>query len=93
MVNPDNQVADLRAIELETENITSKLDSIVEIITVENIPVNSYYSNGNIISELEDQIKITKPDLIVVGKKKGKRNFMESFLDTFYINAQLIIHY
>jgi nucleotide-binding universal stress UspA family protein len=94
IVDTDNPVAALRAIEIETTKIKNKLNSIIEIISAEDIFASSYYSIGNIIKELENHINQVNPDIVVVGKKKNSAKFsgkLSDYLRNKYSNSFLIV--
>jgi nucleotide-binding universal stress UspA family protein len=94
IVDTDNVAAAIKAIESETTKIENKLESILEIITAEDIQATSHYSIGNIINELEYQIEQVHPDLVVVGKKKKKARFsgkISNYLLNKYTGSLLIV--
>jgi len=94
IVESDNQIAALRAIEYHTKKVKKKLGSIAEIIAAEGVRAICHYPVGNIISELQHVVDKIKPNLIVVGKKTGKSKFagkLSSFLLNEYSGSVLVV--
>ena len=70
VVDTENGIIALRAIEEETRKINKTLKSIVEIINVEGLSSTAHYQFGNVKHVLKSQIDQIQPELVILGKKK-----------------------
>tara|TARA_R110002167_G_scaffold247108_5_gene452683 strand:- start:8 stop:871 length:864 start_codon:yes stop_codon:yes gene_type:complete len=73
IVKNENQISALRAIKQERKATRKKLHNIMNLVSeVENIPINYAFSFGNVKNEIKLHLQQTKPDIVVLGKKKQK---------------------
>ena len=70
IVKSDNQAAAIREINSERKKIVSRLTSLVEIIETEKLNASFDYHMGNFSVVLAEQLKFSKPDVVIIGKKK-----------------------
>jgi len=78
----------------ETKKVEDKLNAIIEIITAEGIEASCQYIFGDIIVEFEKLIDQIKPDIVVIGKRKGNSNFSGNITDYLlndYLGSLLIV--
>ncbi|EZH73487.1 hypothetical protein ATO12_16245 [Aquimarina atlantica] len=87
VVQHDNQIAALRT--LDEERIASKkaMQKLVDTVSdTENIPVIYSFAFGNVITEVQSHIAKTKPDIVVIGKRKPKRvNLLRGGLTSYLL--------
>ncbi len=70
----DNQLSAIRNIKEEHYVISKKIQQLITPISEEyGLPIHFNFSIGNVKNEISDYIKETKPDIIVLGKRKPKR--------------------
>lgn len=73
VVRYENQIASMRAIDEDRTKQKKELKDIVRLISEEeNLPIISNFTFGNIKNEIKNHIEKTKPDIIVLGKRKRK---------------------
>ena len=73
VVKEDNQLSAMRTINQKFIKIDKEIIStIAKISNDENIKIAYNISFGNLKEELREQIKASKPDIIVLGKQKSK---------------------
>ncbi|MBT6440309.1 MAG: universal stress protein [Flavobacteriales bacterium] len=70
IVKSDNQAAAIREINIERKKIVARLTSLVEIIETEKLNAAFDYHMGNFSAVLAEQLKFSKPDLVIIGQKK-----------------------
>ncbi len=69
----DNQLAALRELHQESDTARKTMKDVVDLITAsEQIPITYNLTFGNIINEVQQHINKTRPDIIVVGKRRTK---------------------
>ncbi|WP_024771476.1 universal stress protein [Aquimarina macrocephali] len=87
VVRYDNQIAVMRT--LEEERIASKkaMRKLVDTISdIENIPIIYSFTFGNVITEIQNHITKTQPDVVVIGKRKPKMvNFLGDGLTSYLL--------
>lgn len=72
-VKYENQIAIMRTIDEERNKQKKEFKDIINLVAKkEGIPVVCNFTYGNVKNEIKDHIKKTKPDIIVVGKRKKK---------------------
>lgn len=69
----------------KVEKAMKKLDAIVDIISADGISVSYEFSFGNLLIELESQLKKCKPDLVVVPKRNLENKVSKKILN-FFVN-------
>lgn len=73
VVRCENQVASLRDMYEERSKQKKELKNIAQLISKEEgIPIRCTFTFGNIKSEIKNNIEQTKPDIVVLGKRKKK---------------------
>lgn len=73
LVNSESQTATIRAIQEESINRKKELRDIIDLVSEkEKILVSFNFTYGNIKNEINDHIKKTNPDIIILGKRKKK---------------------
>ena len=71
LVKTASQLSAVREINASTKQAKKKIKELLDPISKKyNIKVNYRYSFGNVKSEIEKYIRKTKPDIIVLGKRK-----------------------
>jgi nucleotide-binding universal stress UspA family protein len=87
VVRYDNQIAVMRT--LEEERIASKrvMQKLVDTVSdIENIPIIYNFTFGNVITEIQNHITKTQPDIVVIGKRKFKIvNFLGDGLTSYLL--------
>ena len=94
LVDSENPLKVIDAIESETKKIKRKLISIKEIIAAEGIDASSHLALGNTINDFEDQVECIKPNLVIIGKKMAKPKFfgkITSYLLNNYSGSLLMV--
>jgi len=72
-VRYENQIAIMRAIDEEYNKQKKEFKDIINLVAKkERLPVICNFTYGNVKNEIKDHIKKTKPDIIVIGKRKKK---------------------
>jgi nucleotide-binding universal stress UspA family protein len=73
VVERESQLSAMRAINQE-QIITGKKiqEALAPISNDYNVNINSTFAFGNVKNEIEEHIKVTNPDVIVLGKRKAK---------------------
>ena len=71
-VTSENPVVALREINYADIESRRKLRSITKIIQAEGIECSFQHRTGNLISELQEQLLVINPDVVVVGNSKPK---------------------
>ncbi|QOD59712.1 universal stress protein [Polaribacter haliotis] len=72
VVEKESQLSAMRSINktfIETDNQIKKM---INDVSVNSIPINHKISFGNLKDEIRYQIKETKPDIVLLGKRKSK---------------------
>lgn len=73
VVTSDSQLSALRTINQEQNQSINKIQKLINPLTeTYNIEITSNYGLGNVKSEIEAYISVTKPDVIVLGKRNTK---------------------
>ncbi len=73
VVEKESQLSAMRTINKEYFSIDKKIKSIIGPMSEEyKIAINHTFSIGNLKNEIEKHIEETKPDIIVLGKRKSK---------------------
>ncbi len=71
VVSSDNQLSAIRSINEEHFKIRNKIQTLIAPISEEfDIPIKFNFTMGNVKNEIEKYINETKPDIIVLGKRK-----------------------
>ncbi|PKV53158.1 nucleotide-binding universal stress UspA family protein [Aquimarina sp. MAR_2010_214] len=87
VVRYDNQIAVMRT--LDEERVASKkaMQKLVDTVSdIENIPVIYSFTFGNVITEIQNHITKTQPDIVVIGKRKPKIvNFLGDGLTSYLL--------
>jgi nucleotide-binding universal stress UspA family protein len=94
MMDSYNPSVVARAINADTIKNQRKLNSIKEIIETEGIEATSHYSIGDKIDKLEEVVKETNPDLVVIGNKGKKSKFsgkLTGYLMRKYAGSLLLV--
>ena len=73
VVERESQLSAMRTINQE-QIITGKKiqEALAPISNDYNVNINSTFAFGNVKNEIEEHIKVTNPDVIVLGKRKAK---------------------
>ncbi|SNR56276.1 Universal stress protein family protein [Lutibacter agarilyticus] len=67
----DNQLSSMRTLNDEHKNIKKKIHTIVNDFSKEyNVKINGDYAFGKVKEEIEKQIQIHNPDIIVLGQRE-----------------------
>lgn len=88
IIGGDNQLSSMRAINDEHTKLDRKMKRIIDPIS-KGFDVNFQYSFafGNVKNELEEYIKKSQPDMIVLGKRKpGTFKFIGDNITQFVLN-------
>ena len=74
VVTQENQIASMAAMGEEASKQKKELQHLVDDIVNEdkNITVNYSFTIGNVKNEIKNHVDKTKPDIIVLGKRKNK---------------------
>jgi nucleotide-binding universal stress UspA family protein len=73
VVRYENQIASMRAIGDERSKQKKELKNIMQLIAKEEgIPMQCNFTFGNVRNEIKNHIEKTKPDIVVLGKRKKK---------------------
>ncbi|WP_405294832.1 universal stress protein [Algibacter sp. Ld11] len=73
VVASDSQLSAMRSLNQEHNKSRNKIkETIAPLNKAYNINITSNFGIGNVKSEIEDYIKATKPDVIVLGKRSSK---------------------
>ncbi|HBR55008.1 MAG TPA: hypothetical protein DEA82_12820 [Flavobacteriaceae bacterium] len=72
VVKQSNQLAAMRAINDNYKAIEKELNSLAGSVSeIDEIKINPVFSFGNIKKQIENHIETTKPDIVVLGKRKS----------------------
>ena len=72
VTNNSNQFAIMRTISDTTRNAKKKMAKLVSVIEEENnLEVSHSFTIGHVISEIQDHIHRTQPDMVIIGKQKA----------------------
>lgn len=97
IVNTDSQLSAMRVINKAYVNTERKITNMIDpIIENEGVAIQSSFVFGNIKNEIENQIDLVQPDVIVLGSRKRKvLSFMgdhiEDFIQKTYNKRMIII--
>jgi nucleotide-binding universal stress UspA family protein len=73
VVRYENQIASMRAIDEERSKQKKELRNTVNTISKDaGLPIVCNFTFGNVKNEIKNHIEKTKPDIVVVGKRKKK---------------------
>lgn len=74
VVTQENQIASMAAIGEEASKQKKELQQLVDTIANKdkNVAINYSFTIGNVKNEIKKHIDKTKPDIIVLGKRKNK---------------------
>ena len=73
IVAKDNQLAAMKSIKKERVSTDRKIKGLIDSFSEEySMEINASYAFGNVKSEINSYIKESKPDIIVMGKRKAK---------------------
>ena len=73
VVGRESQLSAMRSINETYVSTNKKLQNLIDAITsAEDVNINYSYAIGNVKSEIKDRIKITNPDMVIIGKRKPK---------------------
>ena len=88
IIENDNQLSAVRSINEKHAHIERTIQDIVEPISkAHDIKVDYSFSFGNVKNEIENYIKASKPDIVVLGKRKSKVfNFAGDSITHFVLN-------
>ena len=86
IVDRESQLSAVRTINREHIKTDNDIKSMLNTLSEkENLNIDYKYAFGNIKEEIENQIKSSAPDLIVVGKRKSKTlNFIGDNITDFF---------
>ena len=71
VVRDENQLAAWRELNKESGSAKKTMKEVVEIIAAtEQIPITYSFTFGNLINEVDQHIKSTQPDIVVLGKRR-----------------------
>ena len=71
IVDKESQLSAIRTINKEQAHFNKKLKSVLDPYASEfGIDIQKKFTFGNVKNEIEDRIRQTKPDAIVIGKRK-----------------------
>lgn len=72
IVNKESQLSAIRTINREQIKMERQLKDLIEPYAAKyDVRINCRFSMGNVKSEIEDFINKTKPDMVVMGKRKS----------------------
>jgi len=72
-VGYESQIAVMRAINEERSKQENEFRNIVKLVVKkEGLPVTCNFTYGDVKNEINDHIKKTNPDIVVIGKRKKK---------------------
>ena len=73
VIRYENQIASMRAIDEERSKQRRELRNIVNTMSKEaGLPIACNFTFGNVKNEIKNHIEKTKPDIVVLGKRKKK---------------------
>jgi nucleotide-binding universal stress UspA family protein len=73
VTNNSNQLAIMRTISDTTRNAKKKMAKLVSTIAKDtSIEISHNFTIGHIVTEIQDHINQTQPDIVVIGKRKAK---------------------
>lgn len=72
----DNPILALQTINSYHEQIETKLQSIVRSIEAEGVSATYHFSIGNVNGEIARHLRLSEPDLVVIGKKKIRNRIL-----------------
>lgn len=74
LVNSESQIATIRTMNHEDLNKKKEFRNIIDLVSQEEkIPVTFNFVYGNIKNEINDHIEKTKPDIVILGRRKKKK--------------------
>jgi nucleotide-binding universal stress UspA family protein len=87
VVEKESQLSAMRSINKEYFSIDKKIKSIIRPMSEKyKIKINHTFSIGNLKNEIEKHIDESKPDIIVLGKRKSKAvNFIGDNITSFIL--------
>ena len=88
VVKSESQLSAIRTINQEHLSIEKKIKSAIQFFTKDyNVDINYRFSIGNVKTEIANQIKEQKPDIIVLGKRDSKGvNFLGDNITQFVLS-------
>ncbi|GAA3644341.1 universal stress protein [Flavivirga jejuensis] len=73
VIEKENQLSAIRTINKEHFAIEKKIQNLINPIAKDcDVNINYSFTYGNVKDEVRKYIKLNKPDIIVIGKKKSK---------------------
>jgi len=73
IIERESQLSAMRTINKEHLETEKKIKNIIESISKKyEVKVKSSFAFGNVKSEIKDYLNVSKPDIIVLGKRKSK---------------------
>lgn len=72
----DNPILALQTINSHHEQVEARLQSIVRSIEAEGVSATYHFSTGNVNGEIERHLRLSAPDLVVIGKKKIRNRIL-----------------
>ncbi|MGK0446725.1 MAG: hypothetical protein ACJA2M_000494 [Polaribacter sp.] len=91
VVEKESQLSAMRTINKEYFSIDKKIKSIISPMSEKyKIKINHTFSIGNLKNEIEKHIDESKPDIIVLGKRKSKAvNFIGDNITSFILKKHM----
>ncbi|GAA4278635.1 universal stress protein [Aquimarina mytili] len=88
VVNYENQFSAIRAIQEDSRRAQKRLKTMVrKIEKEENIKITFQIAYGNIKNAIQEKISKTKPDIVLLGRRKSKLvNFLSNGITKFLLN-------
>ncbi|OUS01440.1 hypothetical protein A9Q86_06565 [Flavobacteriales bacterium 33_180_T64] len=89
IVETDSQLSAIRTINKEYIVIKKKIQNLIEPISKDyNVNISRSFAFGNLKSEIENYIKVSQPDVIVLGKRNHKPlSFIRENITDFVLNV------
>ncbi|MCK8480247.1 universal stress protein [Psychroserpens algicola] len=89
VVETDSQLSAMRTISKKHIKVEKKIRKLIDPISEDyGSIIHSSFTIGNVKNEIEDKIKKTKPDIIVLGKRKPKKlSFIGDSITEFVLNT------
>lgn len=73
----DNPILALQTINSHNEQIEARLQSMVRSIEAEGVRATYHFSIGNVNGEIARHLRLSEPDLVVIGKRKRRNRILE----------------
>ena len=71
IVDQENQLASMRTISRKHVSTAKKIQNLLDKVSAKyNVTIDSSFSFGNVKSEIEKHINNSKPDIVVIGKRR-----------------------